>query len=67
MRNTEWEVGQFAKRVSGKAQSAMPLGYIGEVTAVDQGDVDQPICIDDIFWPYIMDIERVDAPDAKAN
>jgi hypothetical protein len=59
MSQSDWKVGEFAKRVAENKPSWMPLGHIGEVTSVDEEDLQQPVCVDYVFWPYISDIERV--------
>jgi hypothetical protein len=60
-RVTVWNVGDEVERFAENRSSDMPIGR-GIVTAVDIGSADQPIEVDDRYWPYIEDIIRVLTP-----
>jgi hypothetical protein len=57
--NFEYKVGDVVERVSETNKSAMPLGHIGVVKAVDHKDPDQPIMVGEWYWPFICDIKLI--------
>ena len=57
--NFEYQVGDVVERVSETNKSAMPLGHAGVVNAIDRNDPDQPIMVDEWYWPFITDIKLI--------